>query len=145
MPANKGEILALVYGCIDDINDLRSPDEAIEKRPDVLLVGEGGCLDSLALTTLILDLERAYDAAKADPEFQRELDFLRMKREKAFEDQVASGGADAHFAAAMERGSTVTVCGGGSFALGRARFSIRCARRESVERSSWRWTSIRPR
>jgi hypothetical protein len=58
MPANKGEILALVYGCIDDINDLRSPDEAIEKRPDVLLVGEGGCLDSLALTTLILGLER---------------------------------------------------------------------------------------
>ena len=58
MPANKGEILALVYGCIDDINDLRSPDEAIEKRPDVLLVGEGGCLDSLALTMLILNIER---------------------------------------------------------------------------------------
>jgi hypothetical protein len=58
MPANKGEILALVYGCIDDINDLRSPDEAIEKRPDVLLAGEGGCLDSLALTMLILNLER---------------------------------------------------------------------------------------
>ena len=58
MPANKGEILALVYGCIDDINDLRSPDEAIEKRPDVLLAGEGGCLDSLALAMLILNLER---------------------------------------------------------------------------------------
>ena len=37
MPANKGEILALVYGCIDDINDLRLPEEIIEKRPDVLL------------------------------------------------------------------------------------------------------------
>ena len=58
MPANKGEILALVYGCIDDINDLRSPDEAIAKRPDVLLAGEGGCLDSLALTMLILNIER---------------------------------------------------------------------------------------
>jgi hypothetical protein len=58
MPTNKGEILALVYGCIDDINDLRSPDQAIERRPDVLLVGEGGCLDSLALATLILNLER---------------------------------------------------------------------------------------
>jgi hypothetical protein len=58
MLANKGEILALVYGCIDDINDLRTPDEAIEKRPDVLLAGEGGCLDSLALAMLILNLER---------------------------------------------------------------------------------------
>ena len=58
MPANKGEILALVYGCIDDINDLRQPDEIIEKRPDVRLAGEGGCLDSLALAMLILNLER---------------------------------------------------------------------------------------
>ncbi len=58
MPANKGEILALVYGCIDDINELRTPDEIIEKRPDVLLAGEGGCLDSLALAMLILNLER---------------------------------------------------------------------------------------
>jgi hypothetical protein len=55
---NPGEVLALVYRCIDDINDLRSPDEAIEKRPDVILVGEGGCLDSLALTMLILNIER---------------------------------------------------------------------------------------
>ena len=58
MRPNPGEVLALIYGCIDDINDLRQPDEAIEKRPDVILVGEGGCLDSLALTMLILNLER---------------------------------------------------------------------------------------
>ncbi|WP_431204214.1 hypothetical protein ACQ86E_03545 [Bradyrhizobium betae] len=58
MPPNTGQILALVYGCIDEINDLRPPEEAIEKRPDVLLVGEGGSLDSLALTMLILNLER---------------------------------------------------------------------------------------
>lgn len=58
MPANPGEVLALIYGCIDDINELRLPEEAIDKRPDVVLVGEGGCLDSLALTMLILNLER---------------------------------------------------------------------------------------
>lgn len=58
MPADSGEVLALIYGCIDDINDLRLPNEAIEKRPDVILVGEGGCLDSLALTMLILNVER---------------------------------------------------------------------------------------
>src|SRR5689334_6222062 len=58
MPPSSGEVLALIYGCIDDINELRLPEEAIDKRPDVVLVGEGGCLDSLALTTLILNLER---------------------------------------------------------------------------------------
>ena len=58
MPADSGEVLALIYGCIDDINDLRLPNEAIEKRPDVILVGEGGCLDLLALTMLILNVER---------------------------------------------------------------------------------------
>ena len=58
MPPNPREVLALIYGCIDEINDLRLPDDAIEKRPDVILVGEGGCLDSLALTMLILNVER---------------------------------------------------------------------------------------
>jgi acyl carrier protein len=58
MRPNAGEVLALIYGCIDDINDLRLPDDAIEKRPDVILVGEGGCLDSLALTMLVLNIER---------------------------------------------------------------------------------------
>lgn len=58
MRPNPGEVLALIYGCIDDINELRLPDEAIDKRPDVILVGEGGCLDSLALTMLILNIER---------------------------------------------------------------------------------------
>ena len=58
MPPNPREVLALIYGCIDEINDHRLPDEAIEKRPDVILVGEGGCLDSLALTILILNIER---------------------------------------------------------------------------------------
>ena len=58
MPPNASEVLALIYGCIDDINDLRLPTEAIEKRPDVILAGEGGCLDSLALAMLILNVER---------------------------------------------------------------------------------------
>jgi acyl carrier protein len=58
MRPNAGEVLALIYGCIDDINELRLPEEAIDKRPDVVLIGEGGCLDSLALMMLILNLER---------------------------------------------------------------------------------------
>jgi hypothetical protein len=58
MPPNAGEVLALIYGCIDDINELRMPEDAIDKRPDIVLVGEGGCLDSLTLTMLILNVER---------------------------------------------------------------------------------------
>ena len=58
MPTNPGEILALIYGCIDDVNELRLPEEAIDKQPNVVLIGEGGCLDSLALMMLILNLER---------------------------------------------------------------------------------------
>jgi acyl carrier protein len=58
MRQNSTDVLTLIYGCIDDINDLRLPEEVIEKRPDVVLVGEGGCLDSLALTMLILNIER---------------------------------------------------------------------------------------
>ena len=58
MRLNQPEVLALIYGCIDDINELRLPDEVIDKRPDVILAGEGGCLDSLALAMLILNVER---------------------------------------------------------------------------------------
>ncbi|HVJ79139.1 MAG TPA: tryptophan synthase subunit beta, partial [Hyphomicrobium sp.] len=36
----------------------------------------GGRFVAETLMPLILELERAYDAAKADPEFQREIDFL---------------------------------------------------------------------
>jgi tryptophan synthase beta chain len=38
----------------------------------------GGRFVAETLMPLILDLERAYEAAKADPEFQRELDFLNL-------------------------------------------------------------------
>jgi tryptophan synthase beta chain len=38
----------------------------------------GGRFVAETLMPLILDLERAYDTAKADPEFQRELDYLNL-------------------------------------------------------------------
>ena len=49
--------LELVYGSLDHVNGIRPPDQLITKSPDVVLVGEDGALDSLALTTLILALE----------------------------------------------------------------------------------------
>ncbi len=38
----------------------------------------GGRFVAETLMPLILDLERAYDAAKADPKFQAEIDYLNL-------------------------------------------------------------------
>ena len=50
--------LQLVYDAIDTANELRRADDQIEKTPDERLVGAGGRLDSLALATLLLAVER---------------------------------------------------------------------------------------
>ena len=49
--------LDIVYQAIDVVNGLRSETEQLAKTPDLLLAGEGGALDSLALVTLILAVE----------------------------------------------------------------------------------------
>ena len=46
--------LDVVYQAVDSVNLMRRPEEAIPRVPEVILVGEGGCLDSLALATLLL-------------------------------------------------------------------------------------------
>ena len=72
----------IVYHAIDLINDLRQADDQIAKTPEVVLAGEGGCLDSLALVTLILGIERRVseitgreiallDESNFDPQFTR--------------------------------------------------------------------------
>lgn len=55
--------LAIVYGAIEELNDLRPPDRALPIRPDVPLAGEGGSLDSLEIMTLALAIERGMTAA----------------------------------------------------------------------------------
>ena len=50
--------LSVVFGAIDVVNGLRKAEDAIARQPDVLLAGEGGPLDSLALITLALSVER---------------------------------------------------------------------------------------
>ena len=54
---NSEEALSLVYSAIQQVNEMRSPEEQIPATSDVKLVGDDGILDSLALTTLILALE----------------------------------------------------------------------------------------
>lgn len=49
--------LTLVYSALDKISELYLPGNALPHQPDLVLVGDHGRLDSLALTTLILDLE----------------------------------------------------------------------------------------
>ena len=50
--------LDVVYRAIDAVNFMRLAEDAVSRRPDVILAGEGGCLDSLALVTLVLAIER---------------------------------------------------------------------------------------
>jgi hypothetical protein len=50
--------LAVVFAAIDVVNGLRKPEDAIARKPDVLLAGEGGPLDSLAIITMALSIER---------------------------------------------------------------------------------------
>jgi acyl carrier protein len=50
--------LKLVYDAIDTANELRREEDRIPKTPDVKLVGQDGRLDSLALATLLLAIER---------------------------------------------------------------------------------------
>lgn len=51
------QALEVVYSALDLINALRSQEDVIALAPDVVLSGEDGVLDSLALTTLILSIE----------------------------------------------------------------------------------------
>jgi hypothetical protein len=54
--------LGIVYDALDVLNGTRAPDEQLPKAPDVPLAGDGGSLDSLALVTLVLAVERGVAA-----------------------------------------------------------------------------------
>ena len=49
--------LSLVYDALRRVNEIRPPEAQVPKEPDVVLVGDEGLLDSLALMTLILTIE----------------------------------------------------------------------------------------
>lgn len=48
----------LVFQALDAVNELRAPTSQIPKKLDVELFGQDGVLDSLAMTTLVLSIER---------------------------------------------------------------------------------------
>ena len=57
---NLQESQSLVYVAMRQVNAMRAPNEQIPERSDVVLVGDDGVMDSLALMTLILALEEGF-------------------------------------------------------------------------------------
>jgi hypothetical protein len=56
--------LDVVYAALVTVNEIRPADQAIALEPHVVLTGEGGTLDSLALVTLVLAIEgRIFEAS----------------------------------------------------------------------------------
>ena len=47
----------LVYRAIDALNEQFPPDQQINKAPDTILVGEGGCLDSMGFVELAMQIQ----------------------------------------------------------------------------------------
>ena len=51
------DLLELVYESLDSVNELLSDEEQIPKKSDIKLTGSDGLIDSLGLTSLILEIE----------------------------------------------------------------------------------------
>jgi len=47
----------LIYNAIGDVNEMRSPDEALERRPETVIIGPQAKLDSLAFVTFVVSVE----------------------------------------------------------------------------------------
>lgn len=79
--------LEMVYKSLDVVNSLRSAEDAIAPSADLNLVGDGGRLDSLALVTMILAIERQIGEATGqevslldDDEAELQLNALQTPR-----------------------------------------------------------------
>ena len=53
----KGRVEQIVSHSIDEVNQHRTMDGLIGKGPEVQLFGEGGCLDSMGVISLLVMLE----------------------------------------------------------------------------------------
>ena len=53
----KEKIIEVLYSTIDEINELKSKEEKVEKSLDTVLFGASGKLDSLGLVNLIVSTE----------------------------------------------------------------------------------------
>lgn len=53
------EVLEVIFGCVAELNKQLPAAERLEASVNTTLIGEGGTLDSLALVTLIADIEQS--------------------------------------------------------------------------------------
>ncbi len=51
------QITLLIYDAIGDVNAMLKPDQALERSPDTVLVGESAKLDSLGFVNFVAALE----------------------------------------------------------------------------------------
>lgn len=54
---NENKVLDAIYQALRSLNEERGPDGQIEIGPETILFGEDSALDSLALVSVIVDLE----------------------------------------------------------------------------------------
>lgn len=50
-------VTQLIYEAIGEVNEMRSPDEALERTPETVIIGQSGKLDSLAFVTFVAAVE----------------------------------------------------------------------------------------
>jgi acyl carrier protein len=53
----KDRIFEVILNAIRDSNQLRSPEQQIDEKPNAPLFGDNGKLDSLGLVSLLMDIE----------------------------------------------------------------------------------------
>jgi acyl carrier protein len=53
----------IVYRAIDQLNEVSLEENAILKRPDTILIGEGACLDSMGFVNFVVALESEFKQA----------------------------------------------------------------------------------
>jgi len=51
------QITRMIYDAIGEVNEMLGADQAIEKSPDTVLIGETGTLDSVSFVTLAVAVE----------------------------------------------------------------------------------------
>jgi hypothetical protein len=74
--------LPLVYDALRRVNEIRPLAEHVPEEPDVVLVGDDGLLDSLAVTTLILALEnRLREKSGKDISLMQDADFDALTKQ----------------------------------------------------------------
>ncbi len=55
---NRDKILNILFGAIDEINEIRPPEQQVDKSADTVLFGQGGVLDSIGLVSFIVAAEQ---------------------------------------------------------------------------------------